>query len=60
MEEIQIWNVTGKIQGTEIKYQLTIQQQQLKFMGKSGIAKTALYELRDTSSGYLVQGGCIE
>lgn len=60
MEEIQIWNVTGKIQGTEIKYQLTIQQQQLKFMGKSGIAKTALYELQDTSSGYVVQGGCIE
>lgn len=42
MAEMQIWTVTGKIQRTEIKYRLTIQQQQLKFIGKSGIAKKEL------------------
>lgn len=43
MEEMQIWSMTDKIQRTEIKYQLTIQQQHLKFLGKSGIAKKGLY-----------------
>lgn len=42
MEEVQIWNVTGKIQRREIKYQLAIGQQQLKLMGKAGIAKKEL------------------
>lgn len=34
MEEMQIWNVTGKIQRIEFKYQLAIGQQQLKLISK--------------------------